>query len=192
METIKEAAEKWEYIPGFNRMYKVSNLGRIKSYKRNGAGKILSLAIKDGGYVHVGLSQSYKNRKNFSVHRLVAMTFLSNYSEFLEVNHINGDKTDNRVCNLEMCNRSENMKHAYDVLNIPVSRAWLGKMRENHPSSIPIIEIDEKGNSIRRFSSIKEAAIEYKLLRCSISLVCKGRLKTTGGKRFKFAPLAAR
>lgn len=70
--------------------------------------------------------------------------------------------------------------------------AWLGKMRENHPSSIPIIEIDEKGNSIRRFSSIKEAAIEYKLLRCSISLVCKGRLKTTGGKRFKFAPLAAR
>lgn len=102
--------EEFRPIPGYDGVYFVSNLGRIKS-KRKGETKILSGAIS-AGYV---LIQLFKNgaHKTFRVHRLVAQAFIPNYLDKPLINHIDGNKSNNRVDNLVWCTQSENMKHAY-------------------------------------------------------------------------------
>lgn len=109
--------EIWKDIKGFEGLYQVSNLGRVKSLERiitrkNGITlpikeKILQYGIDRKGYYFVGL---YKNGKgeNKSIARLVAEAFISNPDNKPEVNHINTIRTDNRIENLEWCTHKEN------------------------------------------------------------------------------------
>ena len=101
--------EIWKPIPNYEELYMVSNLGRVKSVKRD---KILKEQLNERGYLRVSLSKNNK-QKIYSVHRLVMITFIG-YEEGKQVNHIDGDKTNNRLDNLEWTTQSENMKHAYD------------------------------------------------------------------------------
>lgn len=105
--------EVWKNIDGYNGMYQVSNLGRVRSFKSNRSkhGHIMSLTISKRGYVRVTLYNG--GRKHCTVHRLVAKAFIPNLENKSEVNHIDGDKNNNRVDNLEWSTRSENMTHAY-------------------------------------------------------------------------------
>ena len=99
--------EKWKDIEGYEGAYQVSNLGRVRSLKF-GRVKVLRPEKCTCGYLCVNL---YKNgkRKHLSVHRLVADAFIHNDNIFnTEVNHRNEDKTDNRVTNLEWCDRQYN------------------------------------------------------------------------------------
>jgi DNA-binding transcriptional regulator YiaG len=103
-------------------MYQVSNLGRIRSldryvgYKNNKLrlfpGKILNQTIITNGYYKVVLSKNSK-MKNYSVHRLIILSFLSNPNNYEFANHKDGNKLNNNVDNLEWCNRSQNQIHAY-------------------------------------------------------------------------------
>ena len=108
-----ENSNKLIPIPGFED-YSVNKNGEVYSLKFN---KIKKLKNKLTGrkYFFVGLCGSGKKPKHKSIHRLVAQVFLPNYSEKLEVNHINGVKTDNRLENLEMVTSSENKRHAYRI-----------------------------------------------------------------------------
>ena len=90
--------------------YEVSNLGRVKSLKSN---IIMNQYKSQSGYLNVYLYNSGK-RKGFRVHRLVAQEFLVKHSDNLEVNHIDNNKENNCVQNLEWCTRSENIKHSFD------------------------------------------------------------------------------
>lgn len=112
--------EIWKPIKGYDGFYEVSNLGRVKSLDRIGIypdrkvkikGKILAKRIINHGYIGVVLYKDNKN-KSISVHRIVAQAFIENPNNYNEVNHINLIKDDNRVENLEWCNRSQNMLHA--------------------------------------------------------------------------------
>ena len=103
--------EEWREINDFTE-YHVSSIGNVM----NKHGRILKFLINKGGYNTVVLTKNRK-QKRFLVHRLVAESFLKKDCSDTEVNHINGIKTDNRVCNLEWCTRSENQRHRRYVLN---------------------------------------------------------------------------
>lgn len=114
--------EIWHDIKGYDGIYQVSNLGRVKSITRkrkdNGQsvkGRILKQYLdKRTGYYQVKLMKE-GHYKTYRTHRLVALTFIKENKNKTVVNHINAIKTDNRVENLEWCNQKENMQHALDI-----------------------------------------------------------------------------
>lgn len=108
--------EEWKDIEGFDGFYKISNFGRVKSVGGSSKRKekIRSLSLTRDGYEKVRLVHNGKDR-TMRVHRLVAEAFIPNPDGKDTVNHIDGNKQNNVVSNLEWANRSEQMFHAYDL-----------------------------------------------------------------------------
>lgn len=113
--------EIWKDIKDYEGLYQVSNLARIKSSskeakpgKGNGARaeQFIKIQTSDFGYHFVELRKNGE-RKTCQLHRLIAQAFIPNTFNKREVNHISGNKVDNRIENLEWCTRSENMIHAH-------------------------------------------------------------------------------
>lgn len=115
-------SEVWRDVPGFEGHYQVSDFGSVKSLDRYidhprigkifRKGKVLKQSYASKGYKQVCLSVEGKIT-TFRVHRLVAMTFLENPKDLETVNHIDGNKENNHVSNLEWCSVSDNLKHAH-------------------------------------------------------------------------------
>lgn len=117
--------EIWENIKGYEGLYQVSNLGRVKSIKRLiydinkkqnvyiQKETILKYGLNHKGYKMVKL-QKNKQKKTISIHRLVALTFIPNPNNLEQVNHIDGNKENNCVSNLEWCNNEYNHQHAIE------------------------------------------------------------------------------
>ena len=179
---------QFKNIQNYNGFYEISNFGDIKSKARisknnkNKNDMYLSRHINKNGYVHVGLTDKFGVRKNYDVHRLVALAFVDNPNGYNDVNHIDGNKQNNVWTNLEWVTRSENQKHAYRIGLQKPNKYWEGKKGEYNKSSKKVECISDG----KKFVSIKEASNYYKVQRCSISLVCRGKLKTTGKLKFKF------
>ena len=119
---LRYAPEYWTDIPDYEGYYQISNHGNVRSLdretispikaKRKHKGKVLTPFMNSTGYYYVTLSNS-DSRKNKRVHCLVAKAFLSNPKNKRTVNHINGNKSDNSLCNLEWATDSENHTHAF-------------------------------------------------------------------------------
>lgn len=140
--------EIWKEYP-FDPRYQVSNLGHVKGQK----GNILKGTQTDAGYKKVGL---YKNGKGTFkyIHRMVLETFLPNEnSEKLQVNHKDGDKSNNTLENLEWVTSSENKIHARDTLKIAYSTEAAHKARQQ---KIKVTDINTKETQI--FDSMKDCA----------------------------------
>ncbi|MCM1323300.1 MAG: HNH endonuclease [Acetobacter sp.] len=105
--------ETWKLIPlkDCKHKYFASTLGRFARERADGKLKIIQGHVTEYGYVKVGISFIHQ-RKCFFAHRLVLLTFAKSWNEHYQVNHINGIKTDNRLCNLELCTAKHNMAHA--------------------------------------------------------------------------------
>ena len=170
--------EIWEWIEGYEGKYQVSNLGRVRSVDRwranrsNGyiqKGQILKANL-DHGYERVNL---YKNgkMKHCRVHRLVAQTFLENPFGKEQVNHIDGNKRNNRLDNLEWCTPKENNQHAID-----------NKLKSLESSNKEIYCFQNG----KTYKSLTLAAKELGLYKSNICKVCKGKRKSTGGYTFKY------
>ena len=174
-------------IDGYEGYYQVSNLGRVRSvdrkveYKRhkNKTGmqvrksKIKSLCKTKNGYLRIILSKKGKHKMLF-VHRLVAQAFLPNPNNLREVNHIDCNKENNCVDNLEWVSSKENHKHA-------IKNKLYAKTQKQ------ILQI-KNGIVIKRFDSIMDATRELGINNQgqNISKVAKGERKSTCGYQRKY------
>ena len=184
--------EIWKDIKGYEGLYQVSNLGKVKSLKkevnfysglykevkkRKYKERIINLKKTNRGYMNITL---YKNgiRKHFNVHRLVADTFILNPNNLPEVNHKDGNKENNCVDNLEWVTRSENMQHSL--------KTGLFK-----PKKKALIQYDLKGNFVKRWETIKDFLIEnnMNLKSSGITNCCKGRQRTAYGYIWEYDKL---
>lgn len=180
--------EIWKDIKGYEGLYQVSNLGRVKSlnYKRQGIEKNLKTNFNKQGYLYVDLYKCQKTKK-FRIHQLVANAFIPKLERLTQINHKNGIKTDNRVCNLEWVTPSENVKHAYKhgLRNISEKQKQrfsnLGKA-----SRKKVLQYDLQGNFIKEWDSMKEAEKRLNIWYTNISNCCRGIYKTAGGYVWKY------
>lgn len=173
--------EIFKDIKGYEKIYQVSNLGNIKSLAReiisikNGKfrkqkieEKILKNNITKTGYCIVHLCKNRK-RKAKTVHRLVAEAFIKNPCNYKQINHIDGNKKNNNVKNLEWCNESMNILHSY---------RYLQRKQHNSTKKVKCVETGET------FNSIAEAAAKKDIKASCISHVLNKRAKTAGGYKW--------
>lgn len=115
-------SEIWKSVEGHERLLEVSSFGNVRTLDRlvpiNGGhklekGKILTLRLKKNGYLQVAVRFGNGNRKWFLVHRLVAIAFLPNPDKLSQVDHVNNDKADNKVVNLQWMTSKANCNKAY-------------------------------------------------------------------------------
>lgn len=127
-------------IKGYEGLYTVDRIGNVYSELSNKSRRLgkLRTNVTYHGYAQVGLYDRDGVRKRFSVHRLVAETFIPNPYNLQQVNHINGNKLDNRVENLEWCTSSMNVKHAYDV---GLAKKRSGELSGNHKLTVKDVRI---------------------------------------------------
>ena len=162
--------EIWKDIKDYEGLYQVSNLGRVK---RITTGRVLKPLKHANGYLMVKLS---KNSIVYTktVHRLVAEAFIPNPEHKSEINHIDENKTNNNVSNLEWMTRKENINHGTRT------------ERMSKTQSIPIIATNIKTGESKEFYGARECARQLGLTHGNIASVLKGRYKQTGGYTFKY------
>lgn len=103
--------ELWKDVPGYEGLYKVSNVGNVSSLY---SGRLLRKRISTNGYYVVDLTKDH-SKSTHRVHRLVALAFIPAVDGKPIINHIDGDRLNNSISNLEWCTQSENVSHAYDI-----------------------------------------------------------------------------
>lgn len=190
--------EIWKDIEDYEGLYQVSNLGRVKSlerYQQNHSKfqkieeKMKSIHTKSNGYQFV---QLYKDNrmKNIYVHKLVAQAFIPNIDNKPEVNHIDGNKLNNSVKNLEWVTSNENNKHKWStgLQRFSEKQSKITKENNQKYKSRPIKQLDLQGNYIRTWGNAHEASRQLGIDRSCISQCCNnGRNKTAGGYKWSFA-----
>ena len=167
--------EIFKDIKGYEGKYKVSNLGNVYSVISN---KKL-VTFKTPTYVKVNLQ-----RKSFNVHRLVAIAFIENKENKPCVNHIDCNKHNNNIDNLEWVTYKENYKHAKANNRIDDSKKV--HYKENHPKAKKVYRYDLKGNYIDEWKYIRECSLALNISENQISRVCNKEKGSSGGFQFRF------
>lgn len=146
--------EEWRYINGFEGLYEVSNLGRVRAVSRiiNVIGYnvhrnpiIRKISKKKNGYYGLTIMG-----KNLLIHRIVADAFIPNPNKYPQINHKNEDKSDNRVENLEWCSAKYNSNYGTRVERLKKSNPKMKGMK--------VLCVNENGGIIKRYNTIRSVS----------------------------------
>lgn len=186
--------EIWKDIPGYEGLYQVSNLGRVKSLPRheiseyfpNGRfrkGALLKPFKGGANYLMVALGR--KNKKY--IHRLVAIAFIPNPENKEEVDHIDCDTLNNEASNLKWVTRKENLNNPITKKrNSRARKGWYQPMGNNNPRSRPILQYSLDGVFIKEWANQYEIKRELRYGSANVYLCCSGKNKTSYGYIWKF------
>jgi NUMOD4 motif len=181
--------EIWKDVKGYEGKYMISNLGRVKSLKRQTSGgvwyperilKQMPELKHKAYYLVVSLHNGGLKRKK--VHQLVGIAFIPNPKNKKTINHKWGNTLDNRASELEWNTQSENALHAFRVLGRKPNKTGLGKFGKLHPGAKKIKCITNG----MTFDCATDAARHFKIDISLISMVCNGKLQKTHGLSFKY------
>jgi hypothetical protein len=187
--------EIWKDINGYEGYYQISNKGNVRSVDRfdgvhDRAGTVIKQSLKPNGYLQVGL-RKHNQRKWVGVHRLVAIHFIDNPENKPQVNHIDGNKQNNTVENLEWVTQEENQQHAIRTgLRKNVRRRenhpFYGKFGANSHSAKPVVRVDPVTGETKLYKA-KILAKDDGFDVTAISKCCHGKIKTHKGYKWYFA-----
>lgn len=155
--------EIWKDIEGYEGKYQVSNLGRVRRIE------ILPAHTHYRGYKYVNLNQQHKY-----IHRLVASAFIENPDNLPTVNHIDENKENNTVSNLEWASYYENNHHGTAISRRSITR------------SKKVLQYDLEGNFIKEWDSAREIERELGYSNVSINQCCRGKIRKSKGFIWKF------
>ena len=195
----KTLEEKWIPVLGYEGLYEVSDLGRIKKIKREyttkssktGFRTFQTMIIKQTknpyGYLFIRLSDINNKGRLWFSHVIIARSFIENVFKKPCVNHLRGLKWDNRISELEWVTRSENQLHGYRLGLLKVNKTALGKKGALSPHAIKINQLSVDGEFVKEWSCQTEAAMELGLSQGNIGSVLSGKYKTTGGFKWEYS-----
>ena len=184
---MSELVEVWKPIMGYEGLYEVSNLGRVRSLFSNNE-RVLKNVIGSNGYSYVTLSVN-NERCIKTIHRLVCEAFLPNPENKPCIDHVNTIRSDNRLENLKWCTHKENINNPLTKEkkcgdNHP--KPMLGKYgKENHLSK-PIIQFTLDGELVRKWDCARMVEQQLGIRHNNISKVLNGERKTAGGCTWEY------
>ena len=188
------AHEEWRDVVGYEGIYQISSIGRVKSLNRlDNRGRIVHGRMRrvqidpQNGYPCVQLYKNNKGHKGY-IHRLIAEAFLPNPHGYECVDHINGVRTDSYLGNLRWCSRLQNIRFAIDAGTIRPQdkadflRSGIAQEAARKANNRAVVRSDGK-----KYESITAAAKDVGHSKSNVWAVIRGIKKTCGGYSFRYA-----
>lgn len=189
----------WKDISWYEWRYQACTTWEIRSLRDNHKRNIISIVnpkINKEGYCII-YTREWARKRTLKFHRLVAQTFIPNPENKPQINHIDGNKLNNSVDNLEWCTHTENMQHAHRTGLIPhlkweehhnFWKRWecLWNRWENNYRSMALNQINLDGTVVRSWSSVSEVMRELWFSKSNINMCCNGIRKTAHGFQWNF------
>lgn len=170
-------------VPGYEDRYCIYENGTVYSKKAN---KNMTLQMGNNGYWYVKLRKKGK-REHRTIHRLLAMAFIPNPGNKPEVNHIDSDRSNYALENLEWVTTSENQKHSYKHTNRMPNKTMIGKFGKLHPRSVVVEQYTLTGKFLTSYYGYCDAGRKTGIQYRNIHKACNGQRKTAGGYVWKLA-----
>lgn len=170
--------EEWRSIDGFGGEYVVSSLGRVVAMPTKIRKDPRVLSQKKDTYLRVALTKCGK-AKLYPVHRLVALAFIPNPHNYPQVNHIDEDKTNNKVENLEWVTASMNCNHG-------TRKARIREKQLNNVHPRPIIQKTLDGRFVARYTSCAEIPRVTRYKRTNVVECLRGRIRHAYGYKWEY------
>lgn len=158
--------EVWKDILGYEGLYQISNLGRVKSFVKTSDGKILKQRKPKNMYNYVVLTKKNNKKKTLKIHRLVAEAFIPNPNRLPCINHKDENKQNNNANNLEWCSFKYNNNYGTRI------------KRSSLKQGKPVYQFDLKGNFIKKWESISEVEKVLGYQHQGISHCCTLKVKS--------------